>query len=427
MKRFLGECLYNKKMTDGLSVYVLPKQDFNKAFAMYSTHYGSIDNEFIVPDSKERIKVPEGVAHFLEHKMFEMDYGNVFDEFAKMGTSANAFTSYTNTTYLFSATSNFKENLELLMNFVETPYFTEDSVEKEKGIITQELKMYQDNSSWQVFFNLLDCLYHKHPVKVDIGGTVDSIQKIDVDILYDCYKTFYHPSNMVLFVAGAIDKDYVFDIVSKSRKDNKQPYETKIRRIYHDEPETINKSSNKVYLDVVEPIILVGFKDVDVGYDGSKLLEKELTTAILLEIMFGKSSTFYEENYAKGLIDDRFRFSYDGQKDYGFCAIGGETKDPKSLYNKIMDNITKFKKQGIDEEDFIRIKKKFAGGFISGFNSVEFIASSFISNYHKNIHLFDYIKVLKNIKIDGLAKRLNDLFDFSRQAISQVLPKGKVK
>lgn len=423
MKRFLGECLYNKKMPDGLSVYVLPKRDFSKVFAMYSTHYGSIDNEFIVPDSNKQIKAPEGVAHFLEHKMFEMDYGNVFDEFAKLGTSANAFTSYTNTTYLFSATSNFKENLELLMNFVETPYFTEDSVEKEKGIITQELKMYKDNSGWQVFFNLLDCLYHKHPVKIDIGGTVDSIQKIDVDTLYNCYKTFYHPSNMVLFVAGAVDEDYVFDIVSKSRRDNKQPYGTKIRRIYPDEPNTINKSSNKVYLDVVEPIILVGFKDIDVGYDGIKLLKKELITAILLEIMFGKSSAFYEENYEKGLIDDRFRFSYDGQKDYGFCVIGGETKDPKSLYDKIIENITKFKKQGIKDEELTRIKKKFTGGFISGFNSVEFIASSFIANYHKNIHLFDYIKVLKNISNDDLVERLNDLFDFSRYAISQVLPK----
>lgn len=425
MDCFLGEHLYNKKMSDGLSVYVLPKLNFNKVFAMYSTRYGSIDNEFVVPDTKERIKVPEGVAHFLEHKMFEMDYGNVFDKFAKMGTSVNAFTNYTNTTYLFSTTSNFKENLNLLLEFVETPYFTEDSVEKEKGIITQELRMYQDDPNWQLFFNLLRCLYHYHPVKIDIGGTVESIQKINVDILNDCYKTFYHPSNMVLFVTGAIDAEHVFNIVKESRKNNRHPYKAEICRIYPQEPKTICKSSQKVYLDVIEPMILVGFKDSDVGYDGTELLKKQLTTAILLEIMFGKSSLFFEENYERGLIDNRFGFSFEGQKDYGFCAIGGETKNPKELYDKIINNIEKTKVKGIYKDDFSRVKKKFLGGFISGFNSIEFIASSFISNYHKNIHVFDYIKVLKNLNIDDINRRLNSFFDLSQHAISQVLPKNK--
>jgi predicted Zn-dependent peptidase len=236
MDIYLGERLFSKRSKNGLQIYVMPKKDYNKIFAMYSTHYGSIDSEFIVPDTGEHLKVPEGIAHFLEHKMFEMEYGNVFDKFAELGASSNAFTNYNNTTYLFSATSYFHENLQLLLEYVETPYFTEPSVEKEKGIIAQELRMYEDEPQWQVLFNLLKCLYYKHPVRIDIGGTVESIQKIDVDTLYKCYNTFYHPSNMIFFVIGCIEPEQVFELVEKNEATKGLVPQDDIKRIYPEEP-----------------------------------------------------------------------------------------------------------------------------------------------------------------------------------------------
>ena len=374
-------------------------------------------------DTGEHLKVPEGIAHFLEHKMFEMEYGNVFDKFAELGASSNAFTNYNNTTYLFSATSYFHENLQLLLEYVETPYFTEPSVEKEKGIIAQELRMYEDEPQWQVLFNLLKCLYYKHPVRIDIGGTVESIQKIDVDTLYKCYNTFYHPSNMIFFVIGCIEPEQVFELVEKNEATKGLVPQDDIKRIYPEEPSTVYKTTHTAHLDVNEPLFLMGFKDADVGYDGSLLLKKEVTTGILLEIMLGRSSELYERLYEQGLIDDRFSFGYEGQKDYGFCTIGGETADPEKLHKELTESISNTIKKGINAKDLERVKKKFMGEFIQGFNSLEFIATSFVSYHHKNINIFDYMKILQGITMEDIIKRLNSFFDSSKHATSIVMPK----
>lgn len=419
----LGEKLYSRTYGNGLTVYVLPKMDFNKVFAMYSTHYGSIDNEFVVPVTGEHLKVPEGIAHFLEHKMFDMEYGNVFDKFAELGTSANAFTNYTNTTYLFSATSSYKENLKLLLEYVDTPYFLEESVEKEKGIIGQELRMYQDDPGWQVFLNLLTGMYHNHPVRIDIGGTLESIQLINADLLYKCYNTFYHPGNMVLFVTGCLGENEVFNLLDEYEANRDIGPQAAIQRIFQKEPEGINIPASKVHLDVAEPIFYIGFKDSDVGYDGYKLLKKEVLTDLILEVVIGRSSPLYEGLYDKGLVDDRFSFGFEGQRDYGYCTIGGETQDPEALYQELTAEITKCLKQKISSEDFERIKKRFQGDFIHGFNSPEFIASSFVSYHHKNVNVFDYLKVLDEITTEEAQERLENLLDFKRHATSIVMPK----
>lgn len=423
MDYYLGEKLYSHKYENGLTVYVLPKTNYNKVFAMYSTRYGSIDSEFIVPDTGEHLKVPEGIAHFLEHKMFDMEYGNVFDKFAQWGTSANAFTNYTNTTYLYSATSHFEENLKLLLEYVDTPYFLEESVEKEKGIIGQELRMYQDDPGWQIFLNLLRGMYHHHPVRIDIGGTLEFIAKINADLLYKCYRTFYHPSNMVLFVTGAMEAKEVFDLVGEYQAKRELKLQGEIERIYPEEPDGINIPKTEVNLDVAEPIFYMGFKDIDVGYDGFDLLKKEILTNLILEVVLGTSSPIYEKLYQQGLIDDRFGFSFESQRDYGYCALGGETRDPEALYLELTKAITQSVKEGICPEDFERMKKRYQGDFIRGFNSPEFIASSFVSHYHKNINIFDYLKALEQITLEEAQERLVDILDFSRHVTSIVLPK----
>src|SRR5690606_13607321 len=200
----LDEQLYYEKLDNGLDVYLLPKTGFYKTYATFTTKYGSIDNHFVPLGKEEYVKVPDGIAHFLEHKLFEKEDGDVFQKFSRQGASANAFTSFTRTAYLFSSTSHVEKNLETLLDFVQEPYFTDQTVEKEKGIIAQEIRMYDDNPDWRLYFGMIKNLYEKHPVRIDIAGTVESISAITKDMLYTCYNTFYHPSNMVLFIVGPV-------------------------------------------------------------------------------------------------------------------------------------------------------------------------------------------------------------------------------
>jgi len=412
-----------KVLANGLKVFVLPMKKYNKAIAVYSTKYGSIDSEFVLPYTGEKLKVPEGIAHFLEHKMFDMEYGNAFDKFAEYGAESNAFTSYNNTTYYFSTTSNFFESLKVLLDFVETPYFTEESVEKEKGIITQELRMYEDDPEWQVYLNLLKSLYHNFPVRIDIGGTVESIQKINTELLYKCYETFYHPSNMVLFIIGPIEPKEVLEFVGQHEEQRKLGAQSEIKRIYPEEPETVFQKEVKIYHSVTQPLMLLGFKDVDLGYDGEKLLKKDVIISILLDIMFGKSSETFEKLYEEGLIDDRFGFSFEAYKDYGFCSIGGNTKDPERLAQEIIKSIRKIKAEGLKKEDFEIMKRKFIGDFIQSLNSLDFIAHSFVSYYHRGINMFDFSRVLYELEFDDVMNYLEGFFNEDRMSISMVLPR----
>ncbi len=241
----LNEKLYTEVLDNGLTVFILPKREFHKTYGLFSTNYGSIDNEFAYQGEKRK-KVPDGIAHFLEHKMFEKKEGDIFQEFGRLGASANAFTSFTKTSYLFSATDHIKDNLLTLLDFVQAPYFTPETVEKEKGIIAQEIQMYQDNPDWQLFFGLLQNLYPKHPLHIDIAGTVNSIDKITADDLYECYQTFYHPSNMILFVVGNIDPQETMSWVKNNQAEKNF---TDIREIYRYFPQEttfdINSYSSK--------------------------------------------------------------------------------------------------------------------------------------------------------------------------------------
>src|SRR3954466_11613071 len=232
----IQEEIYHEKLENGLEVFILPKKGFNKTYATFTTKYGSIDNHFMPLEKSEFLKVPDGIAHFLEHKLFEKEDGDVFQQFSKQGASANAFTSFTRTAYLFSSTSNVEQNLETLMDFVQEPYFSEKTVEKEKGIIGQEITMYDDNPDWRLYFGLIQNLYRNHPVKIDIAGTIESISHITKDWLYECYNTFYHPSNMLLFITGPVDPESFMNQVkeNQSKKDYKDMPE--IKRKFETEP-----------------------------------------------------------------------------------------------------------------------------------------------------------------------------------------------
>ena len=292
-----GEELFYTKHKSGLDIYIIPKKNYSKSYAIFGTKYGSVDSEFVVPGETEMTSVPDGIAHYLEHKMFDQpDGSNVFDKFSKYGGNANAFTSFNMTAYLFSATANFKENLETLLDYVQSPYFTEESVQKEQGIIGQEIRMYDDNGGWKLFFNLINCLYREHPVKKEIAGTIESISHITADYLYKCYNTFYNLSNMALVIIGDIDTSETLKTIERAIK-KVEPFTEEIKKVYPNEPDEIAQSYSEQSLSVAMPLFMIGFKDTDTGFDGEKLLKKEIEVEILMKMLFGKSSRIYKKLY----------------------------------------------------------------------------------------------------------------------------------
>jgi len=417
----IKEKLFYKEMESGLKVYFMLKEGYTKQYAIFATDYGSIDNKFIPVGEKDIIEVPEGIAHFLEHKLFEEPEENIFDKFSRLGANVNAYTNFTQTAYLFSSTENFYENLALLIEFVQHPYFTDENVEKEKGIIAQEINMYRDNPNWRVFFNCLSAMYNEHPVKIDIAGTVESIQRIDEELLYKCYNTFYNPTNMVMFIVGDLSFDEILKVVDKSeRKDYKEV--EKINRFFPEEPNKVKEKFIEESMMTSAPLFYIGFKDIDCKLENKERIKKDFITNFILDMLFGSSSVFYNTLYEEGLVDNSFGAYYTGKKSYGHSLITGESKAPKEVYNRIVSLIEKEETSILLEDDFNRIKKKSMGEFLMGLNSVEFIANTFISSYFDGLLLIDYLDILESITYDDIIKRFNSHFVKDNIVLSIINP-----
>lgn len=416
----IQEILYKGIHKSGLTVYVLPKTQHSKSYAAFATRYGSVDCKFVIPGENEYTTIPDGVAHFLEHKLFEQpDGSNAFDSYSLTGANANAFTSFNSTVYLYSCTDKFYENLAILLDFVENPYFTDENVAKEQGIIGQEIRMYEDDPGWRVFFNMLDCLYVNHPIKKDIAGTVESISEISKELLYKCYNTFYNPSNMVLFVCGNVDCEKVSELLDKYVK--KTP-SGEIKRFSEKEPDEVNKPYKEQKLSVCVPIFQIGFKDTDVGYDGDRLLKKEIETSLLLEILLGEGSDLYSELYSKNLINDSFDYEYEYEVDYAFSSLGGESQNPDEVQRIILDN---FEGRKITEEELLRAKKVETAKYLRMYNSVEGLSNSLVSDIFKNINSFCYMPIMNSITLSDINKRFKEHFSRKNCVLSVVKPYEK--
>ncbi|MFD0680083.1 MULTISPECIES: EF-P 5-aminopentanol modification-associated protein YfmH [unclassified Paenibacillus] len=418
------ETLYAEQLPNGLSVFVLPKEGFSKTYATFSTKYGSIDNHFQVEGSQE-IKVPDGIAHFLEHKMFEEPTGDIFSVFASRGASANAFTSFDKTAYLFSATEDIHDNLQTLLDFVQNPYFTDENVEKEKGIIGQEIKMYEDNPDWRSYFGLIETMYHKHPVHIDIAGTVESISHITKELLYDCYHTFYHPSNMSLFVVGGVKPEEIMELVKQNQAAKDYKPQGTIIRHFESEPSGVKQKEKVTLLPVSLPKCLFGCKEPEQTAKGKELLERELTMKLLLDILLSPSSTIYQKLYDEQLISDSFGSEYNIGENYAFSVLGGDTKDPEKLISRVCEEIDLVKAKGIDAADFERSRKKKIGGFMRSLNSPEAIANEFTKYRFKDIDLFDILPVYEKLKIEDVNEVLQKHFDWNQLAVSIVRSEQK--
>lgn len=415
----LQETIYYERMDNGLDVYVLPKAGFQKTYATFSTKYGSIDNHFQV-EGQEEIQVPDGIAHFLEHKMFEEPEGDIFAKFAEQGASANAFTSFDRTVYLFSSTSHIEESLQTLIDFVQRPYFTDENVEKEKGIIGQEINMYRDNAAWRVYFGLIEAMYHIHPVHIDIAGTIESIGTITKETLYTCYHTFYHPSNMLLFVVGGVDPKGIFELVRSNQAAKSFEPQGDIRRIFEEEPVEVKEARRVAKLPVSLPRCLFGCKEPRPGLEGRALLEYEVTTRLMLDLMMGSSSPLYQTLYEEGLTTDSFGSEYTCSPDYAFSIIGGESKDPDGLVKRVQELIDERKASGFEQAAFERIRNKSIGSYLRMLNSPEAIANEFTKYKFRDTDLFDILSVYETLTLEQVHQRLKDHFDWNRLAVSIV-------
>ncbi|WP_124727517.1 EF-P 5-aminopentanol modification-associated protein YfmH [Staphylospora marina] len=422
--RQVAETLYMDTLPNGLEVVILPKPDFNKTYATFTTRFGSVDNTFAVGDG-EKVTVPDGIAHFLEHKMFEQPTGtDVFQEFARQGASANAFTSFTRTAYLFSATSRVEDNLKTLIDFVQTPHFTDQNVEKEKGIIGQEIRMYDDNPDWRSYFGLIEAMYKNHPVRIDIAGTVESIADITKELLYTCYETFYHPSNMLLFVVGPVDPENILELVRNNQAAKTFEAPPRIRRFFESEPDQVNESLREVRLSVGVSKCLFGFKEASgrTGVKGDDLLKQEMATKIALEALIGPSSDLYQALYDDGLIDETFGFDYTLEDGYGFSMMGGDTRDPDALLERIRREFRVLTEKGIDAQTFDRLRKKSIGSQLRSLNSPEWIANQFTRYRFNGADMFRIIPVLEELRVDDINKRLREHVSWDRFAVSLVRP-----
>ncbi|MFC7372236.1 EF-P 5-aminopentanol modification-associated protein YfmH [Fictibacillus iocasae] len=419
----LDETLHYEEMENGLKVYVLEKKGFNKTYATFTTNYGSVDNHFVSPGKEEAVKVPDGIAHFLEHKLFEKEKGDVFQDFSKQGASANAFTTFTRTAYLFSTTGDVKTNLSTLIDFVQEPYFTEKTVEKEKGIIGQEIRMYDDNPDWRVYFGLIENMFKHHPVKIDIAGTVESISDITKDMLYECYETFYHPSNMILFVVGPVDAEEIMSLIRTNQSSKGFSDKPPIKRLFDEEPAGAARKEHVIHMPVQTPKCYIGFKENSPGRQGKELLNHELTVNLLLDILFGKSSANYEKLYNDGLIDHTFSFDYTEECGFGFSMLGGDTKQPEKLAQSIRRMVAAAKQTKLDEHSFERARKKKIGSFLRALNSPEFIANQFTRYAFNGMDLFDVIPALESLNAKEAERVLNNHFTDEAMTVCTVQKK----
>ncbi|WP_145037641.1 EF-P 5-aminopentanol modification-associated protein YfmH [Paenibacillus sp. Y412MC10] len=416
----LQETLYYEVMDNGLHVYVLPKPGFQKTYATFATKYGSVDNHFKVQGESET-RVPDGIAHFLEHKMFEEPEGDIFAKFASNGASANAFTSFDQTVYLFSATENIHENLETLIDFVQNPYFTDQNVEKEKGIIGQEINMYQDNPDWRVYFGLIEAMYKVHPVHIDIAGTVESIGTITKEDLYTCYNAFYHPSNMLLFVVGGVDPEETMNLIRSNQARKSYDKQGSIERLFDPEPQGVEEKRRESRLAVSLPKCLFGFKEKQVGLSADEQLRRDLTTKLMMDLLFGSSTELYQKLYDEDLISDSFGHEYNSSPQYAFSAVGGDTKDPDQLLERIRNEVDKLKAAGFQASDFERARKKKMGGYLRMLNSPENIAHEFTRYQFRGADFFNVLPVYESITLEDVNRRLQEHVDWNQLAVSIVV------
>ena len=412
----LGESVYRETLPNGLQIYVVPKPGYAKKYAFFATRYGGMDTRFCL--NGKWLDTPAGIAHYLEHKMFDTKEGNALQELAKNGAEPNAFTSNAMTGYYFDSTDHFEENLEILLSFVSIPYFTEESVAKEQGIIGQEIRMIEDNPDWQIYTRMLECLYSSSPARTSIAGTVESISHITAETLYDCHKAFYTPSNMILTVVGDVDPVHVVD---RARRILPREGGAVIPRDYGDEPETVAQAETSRTMEVSCPQFLAGFKCRPAG-EGEDYMRLAVIGDIACDILLGDSSPLYLRLYDQGLINTSFGGSFEMMPGIAYLYAGGDSKDARTVAAEIQKEADRLVREGIDEAFYQQVTRAAFGSNLRGLNSFENIAVSLTEGYFHGYDPFRFPEVFDSITKEDVTAFLRDNIRAERMVLSEIVP-----
>lgn len=412
--RRLEESYTRIEHPSGLTLMLCPMKGYSGAYALFSARCGSIDDSFAIGDG-EYTTVPSGIAHFLEHKLFESEEGDAFEQYAKTGASANAYTSFDRTAYLFGCTDKFDDSIEILLNLVTKPYFTEKTVQKEQGIIGQEIRMYDDDPEWRVYFNLLGALYHNHPIRIDIAGTVESISGITADLLYRCYNAFYNLNNMVLSVAGNFDIDTVVKACDKILVPA-APVQVHTREI--DEPQSVRERRVEQKLEVATPLFQIGFKGTPKSYRENILAQ--VTGEIVCDLIAGESTELYRALYDEGLINSGFGSEAMAGPNYLVNIFSGESRDPDAVFSRIVNGADQLQQNGISTEDFDRARRAAYGRYVGIYSSVESMAGMMVLSSLADFSAYEPLELIDEITLNDVQAFLRENFDTSRCALSIV-------
>ncbi len=418
----INEVIYKDILENGLEVILIPKNQFNKTYVSFTTKYGSIDNNFKPIGETELVKVPDGIAHYLEHKMFEMPDGtDAFKLLSEYGASANAFTSFERTSYYFTCTSHIDKNIEILLDYVQTPHFTDENVEKEQGIIQQEIKMYDDDADWQSYFGLIRNLYKDNPINIDIAGTVESIAKINKEYLYTCYNTFYHPSNMQLIVCGNFDIDEVINVIKNNQngKTFEPPFELERKTIIEDTNVVVKNQVRN--MNIQTPKISLGIKHRYQKLKGKEKLLNEIVFDILLELYLGTSSDEYEQLKNDGLVNDSFGYETIFVEGCTFTVIDSNTTDPERLEERLKYAIEKISTFDFEDEYFEEVRNSMIGKYLRTLNSLEKIASNYNTYSSKDANYFEMLDVLEKVTKEDV---LNIRKEFNPNSVATLIIKN---
>lgn len=421
----LDETLYQQTLANGLQVTLLPKAGYHKTYAVMTTNYGSIDNYFVPTGESEYTAVPAGIAHFLEHKLFEKKAGDIFEVFSHNGASANAFTSFTRTSYLFSATDNIQTNLMTLLDFVQEPYFTEASVNKEKGIIGQEIEMYEDDPNWRLFFGIMENLYPKHPLHEDIAGTIDSIAKITPEQLYTAYRTFYQPSNMNLFVVGNIDPAETLAWIEANQAAKTFPPAEPIQRQF---PEEAADGSDIIPYRVTELPVkrgksIVGIKGLTPVTQDRAGLKYRTELNLLFDMLFGDSSQNYLQLYDQGVVDDSFGYELDLARTYHFATLSGDTEKPQEFSDAMISLLEKAATNpDLNAGRLALVKKEALGRTLQSMNALEYIANTYSGDDFGDASLFDLVNIIDEITLADIQAALQQFVRSEALSVFHIEP-----
>lgn len=422
-----GETLYRVTLQNGLQVNLLPKNDFHKTYGVMTANYGSLDNTFVPAKGTEFVKVPDGIAHFLEHKLFEKEDYDAFELFGKYGAEANAFTSFTKTSYLFSATNNVKKCVEILLDFVQQPYFSEQTVAKEKGIIAEEIKMYDDDPSWRLYFGMIGNLYPNTALSIDIAGSVESIGQITTEDLYTCYQTFYQPQNMSLFLVGNFD---IYEILATIEANQAQKQFPALQEIKRPKLEVDSSGSDIIpyrmlELNVNRPKTMVGIKGLDEVSTTKAGLKYKLAVELLLYLLYSESAPEYLKLYQEGILDDSFGYEFTFERVFHFAVISGDSDQPQALSNAIIE-IAENAVGSLSnrQAEFELAQREFIGRYIQAMNSLEAIANRYSANLFEGATVFELVPVIEELTLEDIIAVAKSFIKPEAISVFQILPKG---